>query len=82
MRRFRIKPGGCMPSHTNTVEHEQYVLKGRAEVGLGEETFQAEAGDVLFIPAGLPHWYRTLGDETYEFLCMVPNKKDSIELLD
>ncbi len=30
MRRFCIEPGGSMPCHTNTVEHEQFVLRGRA----------------------------------------------------
>ena len=30
MRRFRMEDGGGMPLHTNQVEHEQYVLRGRA----------------------------------------------------
>ncbi len=30
MRRFVMGAGGGMPRHTNAVEHEQYVLKGRA----------------------------------------------------
>ena len=32
MRRFVMGEGGGMPRHTNTVEHEQYVLRGRARV--------------------------------------------------
>ena len=32
MRRFTIETGGGMPLHTNLVEHEQYVLRGRARV--------------------------------------------------
>ena len=40
MRRFVIEPGGGMPTHTNTVEHEQYVLKGKAEIGIGEQRRQ------------------------------------------
>ncbi len=35
MRCFTIQPGGKMPLHTNTVEHEQFVLSGKAEVTLG-----------------------------------------------
>ena len=81
MRRFRMEPGGHMPNHTNTVEHEQFVLKGKAEVGLGEDVFQAQAGDFLFIPAKMAHWYRVIGDEPYEFLCMVPNHEDHIQIL-
>lgn len=81
MRRFIMQPGGGMPRHTNTVEHEQYVLKGRARIGIGSEVFDVEAGDVVFIPAGVPHWYRASdGEESFEFLCMVPNLPDRIEL--
>ena len=81
MRKFTMEPGGGMPRHTNTVEHEQYVLRGRARIGLGDEVVEVKEGDVLFIPAGLHHWYEALGDEPFEFLCMVPNKEDRIEIV-
>jgi quercetin dioxygenase-like cupin family protein len=54
MRRFMMEPGGGMPEHTNTVEHEQYVLRGHASIGIGDETFAVRAGDVVFIPQGAP----------------------------
>ncbi len=82
MRRFCIGAGGSMPTHTNTVEHEQYVLGGRAEVWMGEDTHEVAAGDIVFIPAGVPHGYRTVGEETFEFLCLVPNAPDHIEIVD
>lgn len=82
MRRFIMEPGGGMPAHTNTVEHEQYVLRGRARVGVGHETFDVEEGSVLYIPAGTPHWYRVEGDSPFEFICVVPNQPDRIELID
>lgn len=81
MRNFTIEAGGHMPFHTNTVEHEQYVLSGKAMVQIGEEKFEAKAGDVLLIPAGVPHSYYTIGDETYSFLCLVPKAQDTIEIL-
>lgn len=76
MRKFSIMPGGGMPLHTNKVEHEQYVLRGKARVRLGEELFEVSAGDVVFIPADLPHYYVNIVDEPFEFLCLVPNKED------
>jgi quercetin dioxygenase-like cupin family protein len=79
MRRFIMGAGGGMPVHTNTVEHEQYVLKGRAEVGIGGEKFEVAAGDVLYIPAGSPHYYRVI-EAPFEFLCMVPNLQDNIAI--
>lgn len=81
MRNFTIDAGGYMPLHTNTVEHEQYVISGRAKVIIGDKTIEAGAGDVLLIPAGVPHSYETLGDETYSFLCLVPKGEDKIEVL-
>jgi len=80
MRRFVMGPGGGMPRHTNTVEHEQYVLKGRARVGIGDAVHEVGANDVLYIPAGTPHFYEVL-EAPFEFLCVVPNAPDEIEIL-
>jgi len=82
MRRFVMEPGGGMPNHTNTVEHEQYVLRGQARIGIGGEEYEVKAGDVVFIPAGVPHWYLNIADETFEFLCMIPNQVDIVQLVD
>ncbi|NIL99959.1 MAG: cupin domain-containing protein [Acidobacteria bacterium] len=79
MRRFVMGPGGGMPRHTNTVEHEQFVLRGRARISIGDETFEVGPEDVVFIPAGTLHDYRVL-EAPFEFLCMVPNLPDTIEL--
>lgn len=81
LRRFIMQPGGGMPAHTNTVEHEQYVLRGRARVGIGDQVHTVRAGDVVFIPAGMPHWYEAQEGEPFEFLCVVPNLPDKTELL-
>ena len=82
MRRFIMEPGGGMPPHTNTVEHEQYVLRGAATIGIGNETREVKQGDVVYIAAGTPHWYKAHGSEPFEFLCMVPNLPDKIELVE
>lgn len=80
MRRFRMEDGGGMPLHTNEVEHEQYVLRGRARIVLGDETVEVGADDVLLIPAGLPHSYEVI-EAPFEFLCLVPNRPDRIDLV-
>lgn len=84
MRRFIMQPGGGMPLHTNTVEHEQYVLRGRARVVIGEKTHDVSAGDVVFIPAGTPHSYEVTSEaEPFEFLCMVPNSpSDEVSIVE
>jgi quercetin dioxygenase-like cupin family protein len=82
MRHFSMEPGGGIPNHTNTVEHEQYVLGGHGMIGINGEEFEVRAGDVVFIPAGAPHWYQNLGENNFEFLCLIPNKKDTIKIID
>ena len=81
MRLFTMGSGGGMPRHTNTVEHEQYVLSGRARVTIGDDVHEVSAGTVVYIPAGVAHDYQVL-EAPFRFLCMVPNKPDTIELVD
>jgi quercetin dioxygenase-like cupin family protein len=82
MRRFIIEPGGGMPNHTNAVEHEQFVLRGHARIGLGTEVIEVNATDVVFIPAGVPHWYQNISHEPFEFICLVPNKPDTVQIIE
>ena len=82
MRRFIIEAGGFMPLHTNSVEHEQFCLAGKAEVVIGDETMIVKKNDVVFIPSGVPHSYRTLSKDAFEFLCLVPNEEDSIQIIE
>jgi quercetin dioxygenase-like cupin family protein len=81
MRKFTIEPGGSMPMHINTVEHEQLIIGGKAEVIIGGEHSEVKKDDVVFIPAGIPHSYKTIGNEPFEFICVVPNKQDVMEIV-
>ncbi len=81
MRRFVMEPGGGMPLHTNEVQHEQYVLGGRARIRIGDDEVEVSRDDVVYIPAGVPHSYESIGEEDFVFLCMVPNRPDRITLL-
>jgi quercetin dioxygenase-like cupin family protein len=71
-----------MPRHTNTLEHEQYVLRGEATITIGEETHHVKTGDVVFIPEGAIHSYDNTGDEPFEFLCIIPHTEDPITIGD
>jgi quercetin dioxygenase-like cupin family protein len=82
LRKFSMQKDGGMPRHTNTVEHEQYVLRGEASITIGEEIHHLKAGDVVFIPEGVVHSYQNMGEEPFEFLCIIPNKEDKVTVLD
>ncbi len=76
LRKFTIKPGGRIPRHYHhDIEHEQYVLTGDYQVGIGDEVHRVKEGDSLYIPAGTIHWYENRGKKNAEFLCIVPRKE-------
>lgn len=81
LRRFIMQEGGGIPRHTNEVEHEQYVLRGRARITIASAVHEVGEGDTLYIPAGTPHAYEVI-DGPFEFLCVVPNRPDTIRILD
>ena len=82
LRRFTMQKGGGMPRHTNTVEHEQYVLCEQATITIGDETHHVRTGDAVFIPEGVVHSYQNTGEEPFEFLCIIPNKEDKVTIVD
>lgn len=72
-RRFTIDPGGRIPRHRHdSIEHEQVMLAGTMTIGLDRREVDVTAGDSIFIPAGVAHWYENRTDEPVAFLCMVP----------
>jgi len=81
LRRFIMGAGGGMPRHTNLVEHEQYVLRGRARITVGDAVHDVRPDHTLYIPAGVPHSYEVV-EAPFEFICVVPNSPDKITILD
>jgi quercetin dioxygenase-like cupin family protein len=80
-RRFRLEPGGSIPAHTNDVEHQQYVLRGRGRIAIDGVPHDVGPDDTLFIPAGAPHSYDVL-EGPFEFLCIVPDAPDRLHFLE
>jgi quercetin dioxygenase-like cupin family protein len=80
LRRFRMDAGGGMPLHTNLVEHQQYVLRGRARLRIADAWHEVGADDTTFIPAGVPHAYEVM-EGPFEFLCVVPDRPDEVRLV-
>jgi len=80
LRRFIMGKGGGMPRHTNLVEHEQYVLRGRARITIGDTVHEVAPDHTLYIPAGAVHSYEVL-EAPFEFLCVVPNAPDKVTIV-
>jgi quercetin dioxygenase-like cupin family protein len=72
MRRFTVGAGGCSPYHTHPWEHEVYILSGKGEVRFAGGSQEVEPGDFAYVPPNDEHQFANVGDDVFEFLCMVP----------
>lgn len=81
LRRFIMQAGGGMPLHTNLVEHQQYVLRGKARIRVADTVYDVAPDHTLFIPAGVPHSYEVV-EGPFEFICVVPSTPDRITLIE
>ena len=54
-------------THSN-LEQSYYILEGAMEVTVGEETCQVGPGDSVFLPRGVFHKHRNIGDKPLNFL--------------
>jgi hypothetical protein len=61
---FVVPPAGGFPLHVHRDEDETvYVLEGAVTVFYGDERFAAKPGTFVFLPRGVPHGYRSDGDD-------------------
>lgn len=61
--RVDFAPGASFPAHRHPGEEIIYVLEGTLEYGVeGQPPVVLRPGDVLFVPAGVFHTARNVGD--------------------
>lgn len=65
-----IKPGGHLKSHTTPVDVLFIVIKGIAELDIGDETIILERLQSVESPKNIPHAVRNTGDADMEILVL------------
>lgn len=87
MHLLRMQPGERAKAHLHE-NHETavYVLSGEAQMWFGDELAEhriVRAGDMVYIPAGVPHLPANLSDEpvTAVIARTDPNEQESVVLL-
>jgi uncharacterized RmlC-like cupin family protein len=66
-----VPPGATSTRHYHPFETAVYIVAGRARSYFGardEERVDVEAGDFVYIPAGLPHKTENIGDTPVEYI--------------
>ncbi|HPF17416.1 MAG TPA: cupin domain-containing protein [Thermotogota bacterium] len=65
-----IKPGGHLKSHKTPVDVLFLVIKGTAELDIGDDTIRLERLQSIESPKNIPHAVRNPGDEDMEILVL------------
>jgi len=64
-----------MHVHDPPQDHVIVMRSGRMRWTVEEEMLDAEAGDVIFTPAGVAHGYKVLGDQPARVVCIDSPKR-------
>ena len=62
--RYYYPPGTFFSEHTHDVDKKDTVLRGRLKIGADDGEIILEPGDMIEIPAGMPHTAEVVGEET------------------
>ena len=75
LRYFAVQPGGHTSLDRHAHEHGVYILHGQALLKLGNDEYDLNAGDVVYIPGHEVHQFFASGQEPFGFLCVVPARR-------
>ncbi|MFM7428158.1 MAG: cupin domain-containing protein [Elainella sp.] len=66
-----LAAGQTSTPHRLKTSEVYYVLSGRGEMHIDQETQVIQPGDAVYIPPGARQYVRNLGSEALVFLCIV-----------
>lgn len=76
MRNFILPAHESIPPHKHDWEHLLYTISGNGEVEVEGEHYDMSKGNWARVPSGKEHIFRNLGEEPFEFFCIVPASGD------
>jgi len=80
LRYFEVAPGGYSTLERHEHTHGVMILRGQADVLVGDAVREVGTFDLVRIPAMTWHQFRTKGSEPMGFLCMVNVERDKPQL--
>ncbi|HJR56180.1 MAG TPA: cupin domain-containing protein [Rhizomicrobium sp.] len=80
MRYFEVAPGGYSTLERHEHTHGVMILRGQADVLVGNDVRHVKTHDLVRIPPMTWHQFRTRGDTPMGFLCMVNVERDKPKL--
>jgi quercetin dioxygenase-like cupin family protein len=72
MWRATFRLGAVHARHTHDAAEAFFVFKGRGAAGTDDREYLVEAGQMLFVPPGVTHWFRPLDEQVEIVGCYAP----------
>ncbi len=69
-----VPPGNAIKSHVDNWDEIYYIITGKGEMTIGNETTPASEGDVFHIPTNTPHSLKNTGKRDLRFICLAIKK--------
>lgn len=70
---IEVHKGNEPPPHTHKNEDENYyILEGRVKFWVGDDVFDAKAGDFIHLPKNIPHRFELQSECVKELMWMTP----------
>jgi quercetin dioxygenase-like cupin family protein len=73
LRYFELEKGSVSSLDRHPYEHEVFVIKGSGTLELEGTAYDLREGDAVLIEPNERHQLMQRGEETFGFLCIVPN---------
>jgi quercetin dioxygenase-like cupin family protein len=71
---LEVARGGSTPDHTHEWEEEIFIKSGQGTLKTAEGNRPLRAGDALILDPNMAHQFMNTGDETLEFICVIPKR--------
>ena len=75
VRYYEVDVGGFSHAEQHPHDHGVIILRGKARAILGDEEFDVEPYDVVYIEPDHFHQLINIGDEPMGFLCIIPARR-------
>lgn len=74
MREVEVLEGGYTPKHSHPWQHINYFIEGDGELMIDGKINKVTPGSFAYVPENSLHQFRNIGNTTFKFICIVPDK--------
>lgn len=69
---YILPAGGTDPQSPHTEDEVYYVVSGKAEIQVGEENRNVEAGSIVYVPKNVEHRFHSIEEELKVLVLFAP----------